>query len=451
LHTSVPVGSPLQFSEALSTSIVVVAVFFYRPVDSIVMPSEASSSSLSSSSSTSMSAPVLVLCETDQETLRSEYELRSADLCPVCTLPIGRHLRRPSPPTSSSAVSSVSSHSSSQLGKNTTLPRWKVDYHQAKPFLDKIEHLLLADGVDASVWPRLLLKAIPNVHESAWVVTNIVNAGVDWTRAKALFTSHFEVFSYSAQLKKEYALCKQRPKESVQIYSDRFMDLVTQLSYDDANELVIDHYIEGLLPHYNAEFLRQLGTIKLLKKDRDFTFTSLKEVIDLTLSLERIDRAASGLNPSGPSLSSSSSSSSTTTQSTGVKKSCIHHPNTTYHSTEECRTTAYLARKGAPSPSSLSSPSGSSPPNNSGSTSSAPKKPYPGLKCHSCGGNHYANDPSCPKHSDRVTRSAAQRSSSPPSTSSAAIPANSSSSASAPIRVNAATVMDSQLWQSLCE
>ena len=146
------------------------------------MPSEAPSSSSSSSSSVLPSSS-LFLCETEQETLRDEYGVKAADPCPVCALPVGRHARRPTslsalldaaPLSTMMAAVSSPSHSSSHLGKNTTLPKWKVDYHQAKPFLDKIEHLCLADGVDRSVWPRLLLKAIPNVHESSWVVNNIV-------------------------------------------------------------------------------------------------------------------------------------------------------------------------------------------------------------------------------------------------------------------------------------
>ena len=257
------------------------------------MPSEAPSSSSSSSSSVLPSSS-LFLCETEQETLRDEYGVKAADPCPVCALPVGRHARRPTslsalldaaPLSTMMAAVSSPSHSSSHLGKNTTLPKWKVDYHQAKPFLDKIEHLCLADGVDRSVWPRLLLKAIPNVHESSWVVNNIVTPNVDWAQARALFTSHFEMHAYEAVLKKEYATCKQLHRETVQVYADRFMELVTQLRYEDDNELVIDHYLAGLTARNNADFLRTLGTMRLMKNDNSFVFSSLKAVIDLTLSL----------------------------------------------------------------------------------------------------------------------------------------------------------------------
>ena len=128
------------------------------------MPSEAPSSSSSSSSSVLPSSS-LFLCETEQETLRDEYGVKAADPCPVCALPVGRHARRPTslsalldaaPLSTMMAAVSSPSHSSSHLGKNTTLPKWKVDYHQAKPFLDKIEHLCLADGVDRCYAPSLL-------------------------------------------------------------------------------------------------------------------------------------------------------------------------------------------------------------------------------------------------------------------------------------------------------
>jgi hypothetical protein len=423
------------------------------------MPSEVSSSSLPSASSSPV--PSSSLCETDQETLRSEYELKSADPCPVCTLPIGRHLRRPIPPSSSStAASTASSHSSSQLGKNTTLPRWKVDYHQAKPFLDKIEHLLLADGVDVSVWPRLLLKAIPNVHESSWVVNNIVNPGVDWQRARTLFTSHFEVFSYSAQLKKEYAVCRQRPKESVQIYSDRFMDLITQLSYDDSNELVIDHYVEGLSPHYNAEFLRHLTTIRLVKDDREFAFTSLKAVVDVTLALERIDRTANGLAFSGSSSSSALNFTEAPMSSTERTSTASPDKTPSSSSSSPPSSSESLQWRKRDEPS-----SGSSSSQSSGSFSSQPPQSQSvvltrqgtPVRCHACDGNHFANDPSCPRRSDRVTRSAAAQNSTPSSSQSSsapssAAPATSSPTASAsappPIRLNSVSLTDGRTASS---
>ena len=274
------------------------------------------------------------------------------------------------------AVSSPS-HSSSHLGKNTTLPKWKVDYHQAKPFLDKIEHLCLADGVDRSVWPRLLLKAIPNVHESSWVVNNIVTPSVDWAQARALFTSHFEMHAYEAVLKKEYATCKQLHRETVQVYADRFMELVTQLGYEDDNELVIDHYLAGLTARNNADFLRTLGTMRLMKNDNSFVFSSLKAVIDLTLSLERIDRVSNGVTPSSLSPSASSSNPSSARPS----KSCVHHPNSTTHDTADCQLGARLSKSGSAT-SSLSSSSpntSSSPPPNGGQSASHTRR---GVKCY---------------------------------------------------------------------
>jgi hypothetical protein len=121
-----------------------------------------------------------------------------------------------------------------------------VDHQHAKPFLDQVEHRFVADGVHKSAWPGLLLKAIPNVNESSWVNNNIVQPGIDWTTARTLFTNHFEVYAYSELLHKDYERCKQGPKESVQSYSDRFMELVSQLRYDDNNELVILQFLEGL-------------------------------------------------------------------------------------------------------------------------------------------------------------------------------------------------------------
>jgi hypothetical protein len=80
-----------------------------------------------SSSLSSVSLPIL--CDVEQETLRAECEVSSADPCPVCTLPIGRHVRRSNAQAASAAtVLTSSSLSSSRLDTNPFLPHWRFDH-----------------------------------------------------------------------------------------------------------------------------------------------------------------------------------------------------------------------------------------------------------------------------------------------------------------------------------
>lgn len=425
------------------------------------------SESVSSSSSPSP-ASASSLCETDQETLRAEYDLKSADPCPVCTLPIGRHVRRSS--TASTAVSSASSHSSFQLGKNTVLPKWRVDHRHAKPFLDQVEHRFIADGVLESAWPRLLLKAMSDVHESSWVNTNIVKPGVDWATARTIFVNHFEVYSYTELLQKDYEECKQGPKESVQLYCDRFMELVSQLCYEDTTDQVILHFLKGLHNSTQGRIrehirstrrmqssLQKLQGLSLTSENQSrvlpvYDIKSLREMVEIALDIDRSNQiSTSTLGSSAGSSSSSGSSgntpSSTETSSSSQKKSCVHHPHSNNHTTAECRNPRAKAF-GSASGSSSAAASGTSS-SGGGPTVQVNKRGDP-VKCFLCGGNHYANDPSCPRRSDRVTRSASgvqkpnpptsSASSSQSASSTSSTAASSAASSPASIRGSAATI-----------
>jgi hypothetical protein len=91
----------------------------------------------------------------------------------------------------------------------------------------------------------------------------------------------------------------------------------------------------------------------------------------------------------------------------GKRKVCANHPNSSSHTTAECSITKAGSKPNSASTTNTSNNNSSKPQNNS---EAAKKKP---VKCHVCGGPHYANDPSCPKHSDRTTRAAATTITSP--------------------------------------
>ena len=164
-----------------------------------------------------------------------------------------------------------------------------------------------------------------------------------------------------------------------------------------------------------------------------YDIRSLKEMVDLALDLDRSNQMSTMSSTLSSSSSSGSAPSSTETSSSSLKKSCIHHPDATSHTTAECRAAQNRVKTPqAGSASASSSTTAFSPPSSgAGSTVKHDKRGNP-IKCFVCGGNHYANDPSCPRHSERVTRSAAGTQKSSPWTSSASS-SNSSSSTSSTV------------------
>ena len=397
---------------------------------SLPVPGEIEPSPLSPSFSAAHPEPVV--CNALLDELRGEEQLRLVDLCPVCHVMVARHQRLPlgtSPlPTGSSAYS----RSSTQLGKNTTLPQWKLHGNvHAKPFLDKVEHLLLADDVDKKAWPRLLLKAVPNVHDSSWVKLNIVEANVDWSTARHLFTAQFEVLTWTEQSQQLYEQCRQGAREPVQEYSHRFMTCVTELRYEDNDQHVILHFQLGLIPsiqakirdrvHLYRDLQKQLSgfSVGSLTSSAPYTILSLKQMTDLAINIERSAQVSSSMLASGASSPSASPSTSGdfpstfspfTSQST-VSQSCLHHPYSTSHTTEDCRKPDIREHENSPTFSGIgnSSTDGYSAFQTGGAAVPAivyDKRGNP-VKCYNCGANHYANDKSCPNGSGRIIRSAA--------------------------------------------
>jgi hypothetical protein len=329
-------------------------------------------------------------------------------------------------------------------------------------------------------WPRLLLKAIPNVNESAWVRLNIIDKKVDWPTAKALFTARVEIRTWTEQSQQLYEQCRQASRESVQDYSDRFMNLVTELGYVDDDRHVTLHFQLGLIPSIQAKIRDRVHLYRDLQKQQlsglaigpliqstPYDIKSLKEMTDLAINMERSALVSSSMlaasGVSSPSASTSTSEESLSTPSlftpsqSTVSPSCIHHPNSTSHTTADCRKPGIRENENIPTSSGIgnSSTGGSSASDSQTGGAAVPaivldKRGNP-VMCYNCGANHYANDKSCPNASGRITRSAASGAQSSAQTSlssttrplqsaSSAAPPSTASSAQAPIRANAVSV-----------
>lgn len=356
-------------------------------------------------------------------------ELRPTDICSTCGVKVGFHLRKPSSPI-------ISAHSSSSYrdGSRSVLPKWKVDFKTVRPFLDRVSQVLTGDMVDEAHWPRLLLKALDNSDDGHWVMKYIVEPKVNWAKAQELFASHFEIFSYTEQLKRDYEAIRQKKNESVQEYGDRFQRLIEQLALRDSDGLVIQHFLAGLHREFYSEFMRVVDIAEFMA-DKAFGLTSLKAVIHRAMKLESINLAR-GTYTHSANYSDKDSHSDRSHRSSSAK-SCQYHPGLTSHSTAECRQNP--ANKTSSGSGGISSGSGSSgngpqPKSSSAGTSSSTKTGKDGkpVKCHGCGNyGHYANDPECPRYSSRETRSKLPERPSSSSTTSTTTTATSPSTSSA--------------------
>jgi Asp-tRNA(Asn)/Glu-tRNA(Gln) amidotransferase C subunit len=237
---------------------------------------------------------------------------------------------------------------------------------------------------------------VEDVDESSWIKVNIVDKNLTWKEAQEAFTKHFEIYSYSAQLVKDYEHIKQYTKQSVQEYSHKFNRLCIELGYDESNPLVIQHYLNGLIPERHASYKKQMAIVKLTTGNVSMFTSSLEEVIKLTSELEIADLNSQVQHNYH---TDNKSQSLNNTYSTQVKKKvCANHPNSSTHTTAECSLTKTGSKSHTTNNTSATNSTNNNttkPQNNYNNSEGAKKKP---VKCHVCGGPHYANDPICPKH-----------------------------------------------------
>ncbi|HVX00524.1 MAG TPA: reverse transcriptase family protein, partial [Candidatus Babeliaceae bacterium] len=335
-----------------------------------------------------------VMCNMTQEKIVIKYHLTELDACPLCQIAIGYHTSNPS--DTGIYTSSGSSDKGGKDGSKSILPVWKKDYKQVKPLLDRIEQILIADGVDKKYWPRCLVKVVVNPSDGNWILRNILDTKVTWEEARKLFADHFERFDYPDKLIGDYEYIKQNNDENAQEYSDRYSGLVDELGYDRDNPLVIQHYINSLKPETLAEFKQHVSRAKILNKE--VKLTSLKQVINIVLELERV-RIVYNEN------SSSHNKHNNNNKNGGiVRKVCKYHPGATSHTTQECQSKgqkSYSNHYGSKSPSSLSWKSN----NSSAHTDDSKRAEKKEIICYNCNGiGHRSFDPICPKRSGMALR-----------------------------------------------
>ena len=307
-----------------------------------------------------MSDNIADLCTSYREEL--SIDLQPCDACTACGVKVARHPRDPkliaaaqaaaaqasataaaataaaqlaAPPHLLSASSSASSSFQTAVKSlGSLLPKWS---HKTvcRTFLQRTEQVLSTSVANPAEWNKafVIQFADPSfVSQAQWIQDNIVNKSLTWEQSKKVFSSHFELADFRVTLQAEYDACKQSKGESVQLYADRFSDICSQLGYLDDNELVIHHFVSHLNERLHQRYFDSIGQIQCT--DPDFEIRSLTRAIAHCIKLEvSASRAAASRysNPDGSSSSSSGAAASV------ANKHCIYHPDSTSHSTANCR------------------------------------------------------------------------------------------------------------------
>ena len=237
--------------------------------------------------------------------------------------------------------------------------KWRTGM-DSQEWLSKLQKRLRASPVDTKHWIYILplLVSKDGVAEE-WIQDNIVGLDVSWNTAKILFNRHFGKADWIETQKRLYRNCLQQKNESVQVYSDRFLQLSKHLKYPDDHKFNIDNYIEGLVGPVHARMI-ETRVNRQVPREELWEFTSLQDTIEDAIMAESlIGWVHQALQPKTPRGSQAASTESPAPsghkkhkrkfeQSTAGDdakqkkqkqgKQCKFHPQSKSHTTEECRT-----------------------------------------------------------------------------------------------------------------
>lgn len=250
------------------------------------------------------------------------------------------------------------------------------DEQEAHRFLMDLESLLEFSPVKPIYWTSLILMMVPGKFEleRAWIYNNIMTPLLSWPTAKLAFVKHFQRGDYLDGRRLLYAQCNQTSGETIQEYSRRFQTLATQLHYSDLDTQTIYHYVEGLHRHIQQKLITYKITMRTVGGNPTWDFISLSSTISLAITIGteaiytqrpqaqptlplHLQRSALANPTSKHPLTNNNKTKPTDihaaltltskasmnprkriTNSSTEEKKCQYHPNSTSHTTDECRT-----------------------------------------------------------------------------------------------------------------
>ena len=371
-----------------------------------------------------MSDSVADMCTSYREELSP---LQPTDPCGVCGVKVGRHARDPTvvaaaqasaAKASAAAVAdpadpSVGAGNTSLFTKlmkiSTQLPKWNKQT-VCRTFLEKVSLIMPNSGVPSEKW-NLVFRHLLSDDISAlrWVTANVIDKALDWEASRVAFTTHFQSSDHGETLKMEYQACKQGRQESVQSYSDRFTNLLEQLGFVEDDPQTIMQFTGNLHTDIQIEFKRSV--MQSRQTAPTFAIDTLHKAIQLGIEIDVINRTneLTVREPAQKSGSTGAKPGSSSGVSSGGVKHCKNHPNSTNHTTAECKMGASSSKAGA----------AGTPGANSGQFKQAPKGDRSSVECFNCGElGHYKTSCPNPKKNSNASSSGSrhsERQSNPPS------------------------------------
>jgi hypothetical protein len=213
-----------------------------------------------------------------------------------------------------------------------------------KVFLQEYESKMsILAGPDQTIWIRLLPSALHSSinGEFSWVNANIsLVPDITWNEAKRLFSEHWRTRNTHLLLRSFYDNLKQGSHQSVNEFVNEFLKMM-QLNDMKEDQRTCDDFLIKLRPEIRNQVLLQ---VRLREQDNPapLTLQMIQETARLVDPLyETLDHTPPPY-PNQEQLTSDSGKRSReersfTPSSENKVPRCENHPNSTTHSTSQCR------------------------------------------------------------------------------------------------------------------
>ncbi len=291
-------------------------------------------------------------CAVTRAELKAE-RLKLGDPCPVCHRLVGHHGDgRPLPFAGFRSDQRVPSWDYPKVQGLVKDVRWlKADSSSHNPqtsrqFFSRLEVRLTqyADFKD-SEWVKLLPSLIDDSDAAVWVLNEIVNSNppLSWSAAMARFSQHFDTSDLTEQTRAQYTRCKMGLSESPQEFTTRFIRLCHLLNYHagDGEARCVEDMIDRVVPQLKTQFklmketVSRSGNHEELAKLKTLHYAA-ESLISLGQTLSTPFQAPNRDRDHRESQSSRFNGKKRD-RPLSVGKSCSFHPNSTNHSTDECK------------------------------------------------------------------------------------------------------------------
>ena len=231
------------------------------------------------------------------------------------------------------------------------------DSYHVIDFLDQLEDLCSVNSFPRDKWHRALLVAC-EPREASWVRNELIPITTDWRDVRARFGAHFSDPLIDQKNKRALYSFTYKKSEAIGTFCDRYIEALRRARFDPDSDEFVEHFVYVMPPQYQDKFI----IVKSANPALAASVSKAAETIIIILAECPL-----------PSIAPPLSYPRTTSR---PAKLCIHHPQSTSHTTAECKTGAAKSQDGAPAPSSAA--------NKVTAPSSKQFRPLTEIRCFRC-------------------------------------------------------------------